>query len=244
MMRVFSSTTLLLLCVLLGYYCHGWSTQPMSQQKKCITSRRNWLLIHTPITTVVSVAYLSFLQQQPAQAISTADDPSNNNNKVVLEKLQLGHARVRYLLDHWDEVTQVCGTTVLSDMERKQIVRTEGGATCSKTPLRVQDFMGYKSTQDPLYRADQRMIQASRWVDPDSMSDYLDVVEQYREKADQTALLAYTSSWGEANPNGGKEVIEEYLEQTRTQVIESERLLKQVLDYLHLEPLPPLQGKL
>jgi hypothetical protein len=29
---------------------------------------------------------------------------------------------------------------------------------------------------------------------------YLDAVERYRETADATALLAYTSSWGESNP--------------------------------------------
>ena len=57
-------------------------------------------------------------------------------------------------------------------------------------------------------------------------------------------MLAYTSSWGEANPNGSKEAVEEYLEQTRVFVVESERLLKEVLDYLNLKPLPPSQGKL
>ena len=43
-----------------------------------------------------------------------------------LEKLRKGHARVQYLLDHWDEETQVCGKIIMSDAERKQVVRTEG----------------------------------------------------------------------------------------------------------------------
>jgi hypothetical protein len=46
------------------------------------------------------------------------------------------------------------------------------------------------------------------------------------------------------NSNGSKEVIEEYLDQTKAQVVESERLLRKVLGYLRLEPMPPLQGKL
>jgi hypothetical protein len=153
---------------------------------------------------------------------------------------------VKYLLDNWDDVTKVCGTTIMSDTERKQVVRTEGGGgtdACAKTPLRVQEFMGYKSTEDPLYRADKLMVRATPLVDPDMLDDYLTVVETWREKADNTALMAYTSSWGEANPNGGKEVIDDYLERTKADVIESEKMLRAVLGFLNLSPLPPLQGK-
>jgi hypothetical protein len=132
---------------------------------------------------------------QPALAAASAVPSA-----AELQRLQLGHARVRYLLEHWDEVTSVCGTAVMSDTERKQVIRTEGGQQCLKTPLRVQEFMGYKSTGDPLYRVDKLMVRAGPLVDVDDFENYLDTVERYREKADSTALLAYTSSWGEANP--------------------------------------------
>ena len=134
---------------------------------------------------------------------ATGKGTTNVPTTQELEKLQLGHARVKYLIDHWDEVTKICGTSIMSDTERKQVVRTEGGGgtdACSKNPLRVQEFMGYKSTTDPLYRADKLMVRASSLVDPEDFEEYFDVVERYREKADGTALLAYTSSWGEANP--------------------------------------------
>ena len=49
------------------------------------------------------------------------------------------------------------------------------------------------------------MLKAATLVEPGLFEDYLDVVEQYREKADQGSMMAYTSSWGEANPGGGKE---------------------------------------
>lgn len=77
---------------------------------------------------------------------------------------------------------------------------------CDKTPLVVQDYLGYKSTTDPLFKADALMLKAVPLVDDSVMdeADYVDLVEQYRDKADQTSLLAYTSSWGEANPNGSK----------------------------------------
>ncbi len=73
--------------------------------------------------------------------------------------------------------------------------------------------------------------------------DYVDLVERFREKADQTSLLAYTSSWGEANPNGGKEVVDEYLERTRELVVETEGLLRKVLGALDLEVLEPSSTK-
>jgi hypothetical protein len=38
---------------------------------------------------------------------------------------------------------------------------------------------------------------------------------------------------------GGKEVIEEYLERTKLDVMESEKYLREILGYLKLEPLPP-----
>ncbi len=116
-----------------------------------------------------------------------------------LTKLQRGHARVRYLLENWDAITETCGTGVMSDLERKQVVRTEGGGGgfCEKSPLKVQDYLGYKSTTDPLFKADKLMLKAAPLVDPDYFEDYLDVVERYREKADQGSMMAYTSSWGE-----------------------------------------------
>lgn len=98
--------------------------------------------------------------------------------------------------------------------------------------------MGYKSTEDPLYRVEKLLVKAVPLVQDDPES-YLEVVEKYKEKADNTALMAYTSSWGEANPNGGKEVIDEYLERTKQDVIDSELYLRQIMGYLNLEPLPP-----
>ncbi len=190
-------------------------------------SRRNWFLQQ-------ATGAAALLSVQPALAATNTVAPAE------LERLRRGHARVKYLLEHWDEETQVCGKIIMSDAERKQVIRTEGAgsAGCEKTPLNVQYFMGYKSTEDPLYRADKLMVRAASLVDPDEFENYLDVVEKYKDKADNSAMMAYTSSWGEANPNGGKEVIDDYLESTKLDVMESERYLRQILGYLKLEPLP------
>lgn len=164
-------------------------------------SRRDFF--HKALTVgsyVTSGTILSNVLLYPKAALAIS---SSLPTEKELEKLQLGHARIKYMLDHWDDVTKICGTSIMSDTERKQVIRTEGGGgtdSCNKNPLRVQEFMGYKSTNDPLYKADKLMIRAGPLVDSDKFDAYFDAVERYSEKADSTALLAYTSSWGEANP--------------------------------------------
>jgi hypothetical protein len=166
--------------------------------------------------TILITSSIIVLPEMANSGVLSSSSSSNNNNNALFTEIQqrlpLGHARVQYLLDHWDDITSVCGTTVMSDIERKQIVRTEGGGGggssnnsntdvgCIKTPLRVQEFMGYKSINDPLYRIDKLLIKADTFVNANDYDTYIDTVEQYRTTADATALLAYTSSWGEANP--------------------------------------------
>ena len=189
------------------------------------------ILLNIPSASSSSPASIFTPPSSFAETLPSAKD---------LEKLQRGHSRVRYLLENWDAITETCGKGVMSDLERKQVIRTEGGGGgfCEKTPLNVQDYLGYKSTKDPLFKADKLMVKAAPLVDPDFFEEYLDVVERYREKADQGAMMAYTSSWGEANPGGGKEIIDEYLESTKDEVMKTELLLKSVLGYLNLEVLP------
>jgi hypothetical protein len=114
-----------------------------------------------------------------------------------LKKLQLGHSRVQYLLTNWEKLTETCNNKAMSNTESKQVVRTEGGGGgfCDKTPLIVQEYLGYKSTTDPLFKADKLMLKAVPLVDESVMdaADYVDLVERFREKADQTSLMAYTS---------------------------------------------------
>jgi hypothetical protein len=188
---------------------------------------RNAFSVAVAGTTAASTLLLPSV----ANAASSLPTPSE------LERLRKGHARVQYLLKNWEDITEVCKNN--SDQATKQVVRTDGGDKCDKTPLNVQIYMGYKSTEDPLYKADKLMVRAAPLVKNESdQADYLEAVENYREKADNTAMMAYTSSWGEANPNGGKDVIDDYLEKTRLDVVSSEKSLRLILNFLGLEPLP------
>ena len=79
------------------------------------------------------------------------------------------------------------------------------------------------------------MLKAVALVDESVMdgADYADLVKRYWEKADQISLMAYTSIWGEANSNAGKEIVDEYLERTKRSIISA----------LKLEVLPPSDKK-
>lgn len=186
------------------------------------------------------MASSSILIGMPTASLAATTPPS----PADLRRLQIGHSRVQYLLQNWDILTQSCNNKPMSQTESRQVVRTEGGGGgfCDKNPLVVQEYLGYKSTRDPLFKADALMLKAVPLVDECGVldeADYVDIVEQYRDKADQTSLLAYTSSWGEANPNGSKDTTDDYLEQTRQVVMETEVLLRKVLNALKLEVLQP-----
>ena len=214
----------------------GWTTKPtMTTNERStktavyvtncnsnVQSRRNFVHQSSAIISSSTAAAAAIVLTatplvsnavSPSTSSMTTTSPATTALTDLQQRLPLGHARVKYLIDHWDEITSVCGTSVMSDIERKQVIRTEGGgggsngmdATCSKTPLRVQEFMGYKSTNDPLYKIDKLLIRvgssgATNFMNSEDYNDFIDTVEQYRTTADATALLAYTSSWGEANP--------------------------------------------
>lgn len=185
----------------------------------------------------LAAASFAALFGMPAASLAAVPSPTD------LKRLQSGHSRVQYLLQNWDKLTESCDNKAMSSVESKQVVRTEGGGGgfCDKNPLVVQDYLGYKSTKDPLFKADAFMLRAVPLVDESVMdeADYVDLVEQYRDKADQVSLLAYTSSWGEANPNGSKDTTDDYLEQTKRVVEETEVLLRKIMGALRLEVLPP-----
>mmetsp|Transcript_29057 Transcript_29057/g.59154 ORF Transcript_29057/g.59154 Transcript_29057/m.59154 type:complete len:277 (+) Transcript_29057:39-869(+) len=215
-----------------------WQVNPIddsSSSSSSISRRRVFRLVCQGALVATSLAVMP---QISSAAVATPAE---------LKKLQIGHSRVQYLLENWDQLTSTCNNKAISSTESKQVIRTEGGGGgfCDKSPLVVQEYIGYKSIDDPLFKADKIMLKGVSLVDESVMDqeDYVDLVERFREKADQTSLLAYTSSWGEANPNGGKEVVDEYLERTRELVMETEGLLRKVLGALDLEILEPSPKK-
>jgi hypothetical protein len=139
-------------------------------------------------------------------------------------KLRQGYDRLNYLLDHWVELTTVCG--------KGDDNPYTGDRGCERSPLIVMEYLGYRSTQDPLFKADKTMMRLANGVATADAPAYLDAMEKYAEAAEEASGMAYVSSWGEANPGGGKDRVEFFIERAKKNVIDSRDSLATALRIL------------
>ena len=59
--------------------------------------------------------------------------------------------------------------------------------------------------------------------------------DSYLQSADEGSGLAYISSWGEANPGGGKDRVELFIERARQDVVSAQKNLGIMADVLDLK---------
>ena len=88
---------------------------------------------------------------------------------------------------------------------------------------------------DPLFKADKTLRRLEALVPASDESDYLDAVELWAEKADEGNGMAYVSSWGEANPGGGKDRVAYYIERSKSNVIACRDALATGMRILQIE---------
>lgn len=185
------------------------------------TSRRHFgqkILFAFGITTLVSSS--SSLLSLPAFA---AKDTLAQDKENVVK----GYKRLNYLLDNWEKETSFCGT---------DIDPFTGKTKCERTPTKVMDYMGYKSINDPLFKAEKTLRRLEELAPSDKEADYIEAVEKWNAAADEANTMAYTSSWaGPQNPNGGDDSIEYFLDRAKVQVITARNVLKDVIDILGLQ---------
>ena len=101
-----------------------------------------------------------------------------------------------------------------------------------RTPEKVMGYLGYKSTDSPLFRIDKTLIRLQKLTDD---PEFLDVLDKFVEKADETNVMAFVSSWGEANPGGGKDRVEYFIERSKNNVKESRDELAKIIRILDLK---------
>lgn len=160
------------------------------------------------------------LTPQVASAKANAQEEKDKSN------LLKGLERLNYLLENWEKETTLCG---VSD---NPYTGTKG---CERTPIKVMEYMGYKSMDDPLFKAEKTMRRLEAYVPADEEGRFLDAVEKWAEAADEASGMAYVSSWGEANPGGGKDRVEYFIERAKKNVIDSRDSLATVIDILKLK---------
>jgi len=181
-------------------------------------SRRNAIAIMAECIGLSTAFLVTNVDTAMAKGSSQEED-----DKIKIYK---GYERLNYLLDNWVKETTVCGVS-----DNPYI--SEGG--CERTPLKVMDYLGYRNINDPLFRADKTMRRLESLVPPDRVVDYLEAIEKWQEAAEEGNGMAYISSWGEANPGGGKDRVALFIERAKKNVVDSRDSLATVIDILNIK---------
>lgn len=175
------------------------------------TSRRNWFG-QVATTSVAVVANVSPAFAKPSQ---------EETDKANILK---GYKRLNYLLDNWEAETTECNTG-----------QDNPYLGCDRTPVKVMDYLGYKNTADPLFKAEKTMTRLEELVPEDKEGEYLEAIDTWIEKAEEGSGMAYISSWGESNPGGGKDRVALFIERSKKDVTACRDSLKTVIRILKLE---------
>mmetsp|Transcript_9971 Transcript_9971/g.27255 ORF Transcript_9971/g.27255 Transcript_9971/m.27255 type:complete len:231 (+) Transcript_9971:2082-2774(+) len=161
------------------------------------------------------------LVASPIPAAAAAKQSQETIDKANILK---GYDRLVYLLDNWEKETTVCAIGGDS-LERR----------CERTPIKVMEYMGFKATTDPLFKADKTMMRLYAVAPAARDGEYIDAVERYTENAEAANGMAFISSWGEANPGGGKDRVQLFIERARKNVIVAKESLETAIDILELK---------
>ena len=98
------------------------------------------------------------------------------------------------------------------------------------------EYLGFKSIDDPLFKADATMMRLKDIVPSDREEELYEAVDAFPQNAEEANSMALVSSWGEANPGGGKDRVRLFIERSKNNVIVSRDSLKTVMDMLDLKP--------
>jgi len=89
---------------------------------------------------------------------------------------------------------------------------------------------------DPLFKADATMLRLKNLVPPDLEEEFYEAIDIYSQNAEEANGMAFVSSWGEANPGGGKDRVQLFIERSKKNVVSSRDGLKKVMDIIGLKP--------
>ena len=97
------------------------------------------------------------------------------------------------------------------------------------------EYLGFKSTNDPLFKAETTMMRLKDLAG-DREVEFYEAVDAFSQNAEEANSMAFVSSWGESNPGGGKDRVRLFIERSKNNVIFSRDSLKTVMDILDLRP--------
>ena len=128
---------------------------------------------------------------------------------------------VNFLLNNWEKETQECTTS--------------GNGICVDSPDKVRYYFGLRTTDHPLFQLDKLYAKAQGNLPDDvDFEAWIEATEGLASQIAKINELAYTSSFGEYNPGGGKEQVRKYLLLCKEQVEGSKTSLETIVKLLKL----------
>mmetsp|Transcript_22067 Transcript_22067/g.41586 ORF Transcript_22067/g.41586 Transcript_22067/m.41586 type:complete len:221 (+) Transcript_22067:48-710(+) len=143
----------------------------------------------------------------PVQAKAAAP-----NIKADKERLVAGYKDLVYMMNNFDTVTRKCD----KNQDRISQALQSGTASpnaCIAQPLTVRKYLGQTSIKANLFDTKQMLVnfELAGMVPNDKEDEYGDLVEEFERCKRESDEWAYSSSWAEANPGGGRDRTEDYL---------------------------------
>lgn len=125
------------------------------------------------------------------------------------------------MLDNWSQETTDCTSS--------------GLGVCNDAPDKVRYYFGLRTTDHPLFQLDKLYAKAQDKLPDDvDFEAWIEATEGLASQIAKINELAYTSSFGEYNPGGGKEQVRKYLLLCKEQVEMSKTSLETMIKLLKL----------
>jgi hypothetical protein len=198
----------------------GTSTSTTDSTPSC---RRGFFTNSITACSTIIAGTTAVSSIHPEEAIAATADKSYPQMKTDKENIVKGYKRLDYLLTNWEKETTICGRT-----DNPYI-------GCERTPEKVMTYLGMKSMNDPLFRIDKTLMRLQSVVPADDEVDFMDAMETINQAVEDGNGIAFVSSWGEANPGGGQDRIDLFIERSKRFVIMTKDGLATVMKILDLK---------
>jgi len=171
--------------------------------------------------------------------LGVASSPAAAASKQVteqdLQRIADGYKDLVYLMNNWNKETRDC-TEVQTNIQRTLTSGTQSPDECKATPDIVRKYMGTRSINEKLFNTQQLWIdiETQDLVPAKEDDRFSEAVEDFEKHKRQASEWAYTSSWGSANPGGGRDKVEDYLLRSKSEAALATESLGVIVDILKL----------
>lgn len=155
---------------------------------------------------------------------------------VELKRIRKGYFQLEYLMANWNKVTRKCDKNQ-AQMTFAAQAGTQSPDTCIADPDQVRKYLGLRSTKEDLFNTQQLWLDIENTdIIPVKQNDeYQELISDFETQKQAAGDWAYTSSWGESNPGGGRDKVEDYLLRSKADAINATATLGKIVKILKLE---------